>query len=398
MSAFSKFSLFTAGALGFLLIGSPLGAQSGLVTSGLGVEIEPLDARSRGMGGVSVGLTDPEISWFNTAASVGLAVPGIIFSYQYDNFDSTLAGDSIETDSRTARFPLILAVFPVSDRLTLTAGYGSFLDQSWSLQREERLGFSSDSVDVIDVVSSQGGVARLRLGAAYGVLSTLSIGIAGDAYTGEVQRVQGRRFGFEPTPACCRSVYNYSGFGVSGSVQWNPSEAIGVGASVSHGGTLDAEIVVDTTSTQEQGTDRSYELPLQVRGGVTGRVGQATIVALGGKWDGWSKLNDSLASSGGARDTWAAQAGVEWEGLVIRDRPVPVRLGGRTGTLPFRSGDSADSGWTDERALTLGAGLVLANGAARSDLAFEFGERAGDESAFSESFWRFAFSVRVLGR
>jgi hypothetical protein len=396
MSGF-KFSILLAGVLGLVANAGNLSAQSAFSTRGLGVEIEPLDARARALGGSAVGFMDPEISWYNTAASAGLAVPGIIFAYQYENYESLISGTT--THGRAARFPLILAGFPVSERVTLTAGYGSFLDQSWRLERQDTIAFAGDSTIVTDEISSTGGVARLRGGVAYGVLPNLSLGLSLDSYVGEVERVQGRRFPGERVPGCCRGTYNYSGIGYGGSFQWAPSEALSLGGSATYGGTLKAEVISDTTETRfEESGDRRYELPLQLRGGVTGRVGQATIVTLGGGWNGWSGLDDLFAAQGGARDSWSANAGAEWEGLIVRDRPVPLRVGARTATLPFRWVDSTAAGFADERAFSFGAGLVLAGGAARSDLAAEFGERVADGSSFSESFWRFAFSVRVLGR
>ena len=397
MSAFPRFSILVAGVLGLFPIGHSLSAQSALSTRGLGVEIEPVDARARALGGGAVGLMDSEISWYNTAASVGLAVPGIIFAYQYDNYEG-LSGGTL-THGRAARFPLILGAFPVSERVTLTAGYGSFLDQSWRIEREDTIALAGESTVITDEISSTGGVARLRAGVAYGLRSNLSLGLSLDSYVGEVERVQGRRFPGEGSPGCCRGSYNYSGIGYGGSFQWAPSEALTLAGSASYGGTLKAGVVADTTRPRfDAGADRSYELPLQLRGGITGRVGQATMVTVGGGWNGWSGLDDLLAEQGGAQDSWSGNAGAEWEGLIVRDRPVPLRVGARMGTLPFRWGDTATAAFAEERAFSFGAGLVLAGGAARSDLAAEFGERVGDESSFSESFWRFAFSVRVLGR
>src|SRR5690606_12385961 len=104
----------------------------------------------------------------------------------------------------------------------------------------------------------------------------------------------------------------------------------GVAASLSYGGTLDAE------PQDDQGEARSYDLPFLVRAGASGRIGQNTLLAVSGSWNGWSSLNEALGDVGGARDSWSAHAGFEWDGASIRNRPIPFRIGARTGALPFR--------------------------------------------------------------
>ena len=135
-----------------------------------------------------------------------------------------------------------------------------------------------------------------------------------------------------------------------------------------------------------------------MRAGASGRISQNTLVAVSGGWDGWSSLEGALAEEGGARDTWTANVGLEWDAITLRDRPLPIRLGARTATLPFPWNPQLDAEAASERAVTGGLGVVLAGGAVRPDISLEFGERGGDEAGVSESFWRLAFSVKVLGR
>jgi hypothetical protein len=100
---------------------------------------------------------------------------------------------------------------------------------------------------------------------------------------------------------------------------------------------------------------------------------------------------------GGARDSWTAHAGLEWDGLSIGGRPLPIRLGGRTGVLPFGWEPDASAEGATERAATGGLGLVMAGGAVRPDVVAEFGSRS-DGTGIDETFWRLGFSIRVLGR
>lgn len=380
-------------ALALALVGLSAGsapAQSIFSTRGLGYPVEPQDARSRGLGGVSLGFPAGEISWFSPAGFIGLAAPGLVASYQYDEFEADPAG--VEFGGNTARFPLILAGFPFGDRFVGFAGYGSYLDQTWRTDDADTLFIAGQEVPVTDRVSSDGGIARLRVGGAYRIVQRLGIGFGVDAYTGTVERVRGRLFPNEAVPTCCRAEWSYGGLGFTGGLHWSPTEATGLAASVSYGGTLDA------TPTDTIGAAATFDLPLIVRAGVSGRVSQNTLIALSGGWDGWSSLDGALAEEGGARDSWTANAGIEWDAITFRDRPIPLRIGARTGTLPFRWRPEAGNEWATETAYTGGAGLLLAGGAVRSDFAVEFGSRGGEAAGIDESFWRFAFSVKVLGR
>jgi hypothetical protein len=137
---------------------------------------------------------------------------------------------------------------------------------------------------------------------------------------------------------------------------------------------------------------------VKVQGGASGRVGSDFLVAVGGNWSSWSDLDASLVAQGGAQDSWSAHAGVEWDGIRFRNRSLPLRVGGRTGTLPFRWDATTAREFGTEHAVTFGAGLVLANGAVNPDLSLDIGQRGGTSSGLDESFWRFGFSVKVLGR
>jgi hypothetical protein len=381
------------------LVVVPMGAeaQSVYAARGLGFPLEAQDARSQGLGGVTVGLPGAEISWANPASAVGLLAPGLVLSYQFDNFDAE--GPGTTATGSAARFPMLLGAFPAGDRIVLTAGYGSFLDQNWRVEQPDTLFVFGDTVPVLDVANSVGGVARLRLGGAYRVAEGVGVGLGLDVYSGSVERLEGRLFPGEVNPGCCRAGWNYRGVGVTGGVHWSPTGDTGIGLSLSHGGTLEAApreslgggVVVSAPT-------MSYSLPLTARLGGSGRLGQDLLVAVSGTYSGWSALNDDLGTQGGAQDAWSVHGGLEWDGLTIRERPVPIRLGGRNSELPFRWNPDAATGWPTERALTMGAGVVLAGGATRSDFGLEFGSRGGEGAGIEESYWRFAFSVRVLGR
>ena len=375
----------------FALFGAqPAAAQSLFSTGGLGLIADPMDARGAALGGTSLGFPGAELSWDNPAGAVGLPAAGLRVSFQLDGFDATFAGRSAEAS--TARFPLLLGAFPFGNRWTVTAGFAGFLDQNWAFEQRDTLVVGTDSVEVLDRIASEGGASRFRVGTAYRLLPSLSIGLGAELFTGGSERVAGRIFPGQTAPVCCTASWTYSGAGALASVDWTPSEAFTVALSASAGGSLDA----DATS-GEDAVDRSYDLPVLLNAGASGRIASNVLVTLGGQWGGWSSLDEALVDQGGARDSWSLQGGVEAEVFQLLGQPVPLRIGARTERLPFRF-LGADNEWADETAFSGGTGMVLGGGAARLDLSMERGTRGSDAAGLKESYWRLLFSATVLGR
>ena len=377
-------------AAALLLVGAA-GAegQSLLSSRGLGLVIEPRTTRSSSLGGVSLGLPGSEISWMNPAGAVGLPAGGLTASFQYDDVSTDYVGD--QSNATIARFPLFLAAFPFGSRWAVTAGLGGFLDQNWSFQRRDSLIVEGDTLQFIDRLASQGGAARVRLGAGYRPFGRLSIGLGVDVFTGGVERVDGRVFEPALDPRCCRRSWDYSGLGVVGSIDWNPTDALSLSVGGSAGGTLDAD-PRDSTAAPFSST-----IPASVDAGGTARLAPSLLVAAGAKWTGWSQADDELTGVGGARDVTSFHGGVEWDALRIGARAIPLRVGARTGTLPFGASTGGDERWSRETAFTGGTGITLGGGAMSADLGVERGSRSG-EANVDESFWRVLFSVSVLGQ
>lgn len=378
------------GALALVALSAPAAAQSLYSSGGLGLIVDPQDARGAALGGTSLGLPGPELSWDNPAGAAGLPAAGLRVSFQMDGFDAEYSGRS--ADGSTARFPMVMGAFPFSNRFSATIGFAGFLDQNWAFEQRDTLVVSGDSVEVIDRLASEGGASRVRLGAAYRLLPSLSVGLGAELFTGGAERVAGRIFPGQNAPACCTATWTYKGTGMLASVDWTPSEAFTMALSASAGGTLKAE-----RTSGAEGVDHEYDLPVLLNAGASGQVASSLMVTLGGQWGGWSTLNDALAEEGGARDSWSVQGGVEAEGFRLLGLSLPLRVGMRTERLPFRF-RAAEAGWADETAFTGGTGLTLGGGAASVDLAVERGTRGSADAGLEESYWRFLLTATVLGR
>lgn len=373
--------LGAAAVAAVLALPSGAAAQSLLSARGLGYLLEASDARARALGGVTVGLPGPYLSLVNPAEMAGLPAAGINVTMHGDRVRPAA---SLADDFETSRFPAVQAAFPARDRYVLSIGYASVLDQNWNTTRFDSVDVAGARRLVSDRYVSAGGVARLRSGLAYRVGRHLDVGAALDVYTGAL-RDSTYRVIEEIASTSVGARYEWRGAGLSAGARWR-GEALTLSAAVAGGNRLRA---VSPDSGVGEG---SYALPLRVDAGGSARIAQRALVAVSGRWTGWSATGDDL-NSGAARDAMDVGGGVELEGLRLVGRPLPVRFGARLTQLPFAwAGDD----FADERALTAGAGIRFAGGAALLDLAGERGTRAG--GTLDESFWRVSLSLQLLGR
>jgi hypothetical protein len=371
----------TAAALGAALcLAAPAAAQSILSAEGLGYPLEATDARSRGLGGVTTGLPEPRLSLVNPAETAGLPAAGLTVTFHGDRIASPAEeGGGFET----SRFPAIQAAFPLGARFVGTLGYAAMLDQNWGATRFDSLEVAGRQEQVIHRFVSQGGVGRIRAGAAFRPHGRIDVGASLDLYTGRlgdslVTRIAGL------VPATEEAVYEWRGAGFGAGARWR-GEALTLSAAATAGGRLRA-VPADTGT-----AGASYALPLRLDAGASARIAQGALLAVSGRWTGWSAAGADMDGSA-ARDVVQATAGIELEGLRFVGRPLPVRIGGRHTQLPFAEGDA----FPEERALTGGLGIRFAGGAALLDLGAERGSRSG--GTLDESFWRVSLSLALLGR
>lgn len=399
----SRLRIVRAAAVAALaLLAAPAAqAQSGLSARGLGYPLDALDARSRGLGGLTTGLPDPHPSLVNPAGAVGLPAAGLSVTFQGDGISSQSPGR--DQDFTTSRFPAIQAAFPITGRLVATLGYAAVLDQNWVVSRVDSIQLGGQRRQVTDIFRSEGGAARLRAGAGYRLLPRLDVGAALDIYTGAVRDSALRQISDLPNVALQGTDYTWQGLGYSAGARWR-GNALSVSASVAGGGQLKAEAADSGVA------GASYSLPITFDAGASARITQRTLAALSVRFAGWSSMNDELSSGGGtgggagggagygggAQDALQVAGGLEYEGIRFLGRPIPLRVGGRYAQLPFRW--SAEAEFPEERAVTGGMGVLFGGGAAALELAGERGWRGGDAALLEESFWRVSFTIALLGR
>jgi hypothetical protein len=386
-----------------LIAGAPAaaGAQSLFGTRGLGVPIEGYDARARALSSNGVGLLGLSTSLVNPAEPAGILRRGVTAAFQPYVGSTDFGGES--DDISSTRFPLISIMYPT--RLgVFTLGYSGVLDQSYAViaDGEELLG--TDTVATRDVVEAVGGIGQLRLGFARQLSGRLAVGASVGIYTGNIDRGISRTYpdsslNFRPFETHTR--WSYSGPQASVGVRWDPMTDLRFGGSVTWSGALKAK------PTEGSEVEYEYDMPIRFAVGASGRVGRNLLANVSGSWTAWT--SDDYRTPGNIGATAAEQqmeigGGLEYNGVRRGTRIFPLRLGARTGKLPFHNvGEDAPSEW----AITGGMGFRLVEDdfgpLAVADIGVERATRDGfastaEPDGLSESFWRFTVSLSLFGR
>lgn len=367
-----------------------LAGQSILAQAGLGVPSDPLDARSRALGVVGVGLTGWGIFPTDPAAAAGLRLPTVVGSFQ----PATSSVDGQGGSAGHTRFPVVGVAYPFGANV-LTATFGSYLDPRWEARTPILLDLAGQEVSGEDVYRSEGGIAQVRVGWARRLSEAWAIGISGGQYTGSIERTFTRTLdpeavGSEVNPFVSRARWSASGSVVSGGVAWSPSTLVRVGAAASWSGGLELAPEEGT-----EGPTRSYDLPVEYRVGATFGLSSDLSLSVGAAYADWTEMDDDLSEGGTRGEVWTWGAGAEWGASELLGRPLPIRLGYRRAQLPFLH-DGAEA---SERAVTGGFGFHLADledvPMARLEIGFQRGTR--EAGSFSEDFWRTTVSIRLSG-
>ena len=377
--------------LGAALVAAPfqLEAQSLVARAGLGLPVEPLDARSRAMGGVGIGLSGAYLLATDPAAATGLVLPSVTGSYQPAR--STLTDG---TRAGRALFPFVGASYPYGANV-FSVLFSGFLDQDWEVSSERVLTVSGGSVGATDTFRSSGGIGQARIGVARRVAEPLAIGLSLGTYTGSMERTFERvldadDFGIDVEPFVIQGRWRASGTTAVVGAVWDPGPFLRLAVSAAWSG--DLELRSAEGGVDEDGT---YAMPFELRAGGTFTLAGDLGLALGVSYADWSGTGADFENEMARGAAWSYGAGVEWSAATLLGRSIPIRLGARHIDLPFTVGGDAVS----ERVLSGGVGLVLVEGQgiplALLEIGVENGSRNG--GAVSEEFWRTTITVQLAG-
>jgi hypothetical protein len=385
-----KRALFLA-LLGLTSVFSSVSGQSLLGSQGLGMPVDPMDARARALGTVGVGLFGPSLTPVDIAAAARIYLPTAQITLQPQWVDVSFADQSATTQG--TRFPQLGLAYPVpSLNGTAVLHISSFFDQRWEVQQASTQDLDGGPVSVTDVFKSDGGISTVRFGWAHRLGDDLSIGVGVGSRVGSVTRRFTRLVNTEEVlgvaPFGIGGTWQYSGLTAALGFQWDPIRALRLGGTVDWSGELKAD-----PETGTEGGSVRFEIPTEFRLGASGILTPRLALLVGMSFSDWKASNEFLGSEAVAGSVWSFGGGLEWAGPQMGARNFPIRIGARKSNLPFTfEGENPT-----ENVLTGGIGLNLVppqTGLVGAiDVAFEKGSR--DAGSLSESFWRASLTFRV---
>jgi hypothetical protein len=382
--------------LGMLVVApSPLLGQSLFNAAGLGSFSDPLDARTRALGGVGVGLRGSALLGSDPAAAAFYALPSASLTARPSWVEFRRSDGAEQKTFQGTIFPALGIAYPTVHSLVATLTFESFLDQRYEASDSSTIDLGGGPVQVDDQFISRGGVSQLRLGLARRLGSRAAVGVSVARYTGSLTRRLQRTFGAGVDSAAVEAFqtggfWSYSGAAVTGGASVFLGNVAHLAGSLTWSAPLDATASADT-----DGASRSYDVPLQLRLGATAVLAPGLSLSAGLTRADWSPVDDDLSSGTSAGATSSYGFGLELSRVTLLGRGAPIRFGYRKADLPFGvgSGKPTETVWAGGVGLNLSqVGDVVRAGV---DLALERGDRA--DSAISEKFWRSTLTVRVSG-
>lgn len=380
-------------AVAIAVVAAP-GASAQSLFSGatLGMPHDALDARSRALGSVGVGLWGGSLLPGDPAAAADLVVPTAIFSAQPSWVDFR-RGDTGETATfQGTRFPLVGIAYPAWKLGMATFTVGSFLDQRFEARRETTAELEDGPVPTTDRFRSRGGVSEIRLGLARFVTPTLRVALAVGRYNGSVVRQEARSLDSLNVEGSVREYraggrWSYSGTSVTAGAALTVGTVLRLAGSATLSGDLKAEASSDT-----KGEDRTYDLPLRIQMGGTAVLAPGLSLSASVSTADWQ---GTVGDTPGAGRDVNYGVGIELGRARLLGREAPLRIGYRKSDLPF----GLEGGRPTEKVFTGGLGLSLSKSnsltLASLDVALERGKRT--EGPITEKFWRSTLTVRVSG-
>ena len=272
---------------------------------------------------------------------------------------------------RTVRYPLATLSGPIGTRFALGGGYSTYLDRSFDVVIQDTITLRGAAQPVTDHLSSDGGVSDLRLAGAAQLGRHISIGAAYHLLTGSAKVSATRTFSDTLyRNASETNEVGYDGAGVSGSALLRFGTKLGIAAYARSDTRLRTRI-----------------------GGLA--LAQDDLPSMVGGAIGWQPDSSLSMAASVTYRTWGnsiptAHNTLNWSAGLELGTHRPLRLGVRGGQMPFVPNGPAPR----ETGLSVGSGLVLAQGHGIIDYGVEYLQRKG--GGLTEHVWTIllGFTVR----
>jgi len=290
---------------------------------------------------------------------------------------STFAGDA---DVRTVRFPQTMIATPVyNGRFIASVSASLYTDRDYAITTVDTLQLFDENVVQLDSIGSRGSLNDFRFAVAYRGLPQTTVGIGLHFITGAARQTLVRRFISDSSFAAVsqRSEVAASGLGLSIGATRALNQRLWVGGLIRKD--FRASIDVDSVDAG------SFALPWTFAAGVRYRLSPRFDVAAQALYRTWSSVDSFLVAGGapGAGNTIDLSAGTELVRSAMRPGHMPLRLGVRYATLPYKSVGGSQP---YEFAITGGTALRFARDRAGLDLALDKLWRK-DEEGRKENAW-----------
>ncbi|MES2178777.1 MAG: hypothetical protein V4550_13030 [Gemmatimonadota bacterium] len=366
--------------LAALVSATPLCAQGTISQLGFGYPSGQLSTRSLGTGG-AMGDIDP-LSATNPAVISYFG--GSALYFQAEPEYRTLHIGAVSEKSSVARYPLVVAAFPVTPTVMLGLSLSNLLERSFETTTRSNASIGDTSLATTNRFKSDGAIGDVRVALAWNPRSWLKVGAAAHAVTGDNRVSTSQVFDDSSRFAALvdTATVGYTGKAFSTGVEVS-GKAFSITGSYRRGGPLSIKRG-DTTISNAHVPDR-----LAFSAAYTGIKG-TTIAARRAK-DTWSRMNLLGSSNVHITDGWDTSFGADILGPHLGQNPVQLRAGMRSRTLPFGLASTSVS----EDSYSFGAGTLMARGRAAFDIA---GIRATRKAGANLSETAFTLSIGVTVR
>jgi hypothetical protein len=269
----------------------------------------------------------------------------------------------------------------------------SVLDQGFRGERPVTVDLLGVPVDAVDAFEQDGSVATLAVGYARTIAPAIAVGLSVGRLAGSVVRSLVREFpdsaaAGAAVPYASSGTWSYHGYQLTVGASADVAGIFRIAASATASTELDA-----VATSQTEGADRSFALPLQLRVGASGQLAPGLLLSASASTADWSSTGEDIGTAAGS--TLSFGGGLELANVQLFNRSAPLRVGFRRTELPF----SLDGEDANEQVYTAGLGFALNETneivLASLDLGLERGRRLG--GTYREDFWRATLSLRLLG-
>jgi hypothetical protein len=351
-----------------LVLGTvPLGAQSSQFgTRGFGLPLRPLSVRATGTGG-SFGLFDHESA--TNPSSIGL-VARVNATFQTVQTWTSTENPVGTASTRDNRNPGFTVQAPVGGSpLVLAISATGYMDRNFSLASRDTIVLRDAPVEVLDTITSLGGISDIRAAVAWRQSRNIQWGLALHLLTGS-NRITSHRV-FSDTAysgASERATLSYLSYGLSAGVTARLVAPLTLAATIRADDRM--RIQRDTVNTGK------VRLPLTLGAGARLQLGRRLLLAGSTTFRNWSRSDADLVALGGLGSTNTTEwsAGLEFTPDPNRPGKRPIRLGGYRSSLPFPLQPGQHQ---TETGISAGTSLEFAGGRARGDLALTRAWRSG---------------------